>query len=75
MYRLTLVKQWNTDELQGYADLVSLGQPDFIEVKVIIIVQQLHDVVAPLYVSVSVSLSLFVSLSLPFPLSLSPMSN
>ncbi|KAK3727816.1 hypothetical protein QZH41_008233 [Actinostola sp. cb2023] len=33
VYRLTLVKSWNTEELQNYADLVSLGKPDFIEVK------------------------------------------
>ncbi|XP_040829622.1 S-adenosyl-L-methionine-dependent tRNA 4-demethylwyosine synthase TYW1-like [Ochotona curzoniae] len=34
VYRLTLVKAWNVDELQAYAELVSLGNPDFIEVKV-----------------------------------------
>ena len=34
VYRLTLVKAWNVDELQAYAELVSLGSPDFIEVKV-----------------------------------------
>ncbi len=34
VYRLTLVKQWNTEELAGYAELVDIGQPDFIEVKV-----------------------------------------
>ncbi|XP_026992623.2 S-adenosyl-L-methionine-dependent tRNA 4-demethylwyosine synthase TYW1 isoform X1 [Tachysurus fulvidraco] len=33
VYRLTLVKAWNVDELKAYADLVALGQPDFIEVK------------------------------------------
>ncbi|XP_042544080.1 S-adenosyl-L-methionine-dependent tRNA 4-demethylwyosine synthase TYW1-like [Dipodomys spectabilis] len=33
VYRLTLVKSWNVDELQAYARLVSLGNPDFIEVK------------------------------------------
>ncbi|EHB09184.1 tRNA wybutosine-synthesizing protein 1-like protein [Heterocephalus glaber] len=33
VYRLTLVKSWNVDELQAYAELVSLGCPDFIEVK------------------------------------------
>ncbi|XP_068750595.1 S-adenosyl-L-methionine-dependent tRNA 4-demethylwyosine synthase TYW1-like isoform X2 [Montipora capricornis] len=33
VYRLTLVKSWNTEELQNYADLVSIGKPDFIEVK------------------------------------------
>uniref|UniRef100_U3J7S4 Radical SAM core domain-containing protein n=1 Tax=Anas platyrhynchos platyrhynchos TaxID=8840 RepID=U3J7S4_ANAPP len=33
VYRLTLVKAWNVDELRAYADLVSLGKPDFIEVK------------------------------------------
>ena len=34
MYRLTLVKSWNTDEIRNYAELVKLGSPDFIEVKV-----------------------------------------
>ncbi|NWZ53874.1 TYW1 synthase, partial [Haliaeetus albicilla] len=33
VYRLTLVKAWNVDELKAYADLISLGEPDFIEVK------------------------------------------
>ncbi|XP_073071319.1 S-adenosyl-L-methionine-dependent tRNA 4-demethylwyosine synthase TYW1 isoform X2 [Manis javanica] len=33
VYRLTLVKAWNVDELQAYAELVFLGSPDFIEVK------------------------------------------
>ena len=34
VYRLTLVKEWNTEELDAYASLVSKGNPDFIEVKV-----------------------------------------
>lgn len=34
VYRLTLVKAFNTEELEGYAKLVTLGNPDFIEVKV-----------------------------------------
>lgn len=33
VYRLTLVKALNTDELDSYAKLVSRGKPDFIEVK------------------------------------------
>ncbi|XP_064022197.1 S-adenosyl-L-methionine-dependent tRNA 4-demethylwyosine synthase TYW1-like isoform X4 [Pogoniulus pusillus] len=33
VYRLTLVKAWNVDELRAYADLIALGKPDFIEVK------------------------------------------
>ncbi|KAG5837247.1 hypothetical protein ANANG_G00237280 [Anguilla anguilla] len=33
VYRLTLVKAWNVDELKAYAELVNLGKPDFIEVK------------------------------------------
>ncbi|XP_061638248.1 S-adenosyl-L-methionine-dependent tRNA 4-demethylwyosine synthase TYW1 isoform X2 [Phyllopteryx taeniolatus] len=33
VYRLTLVKSWNVDELTAYSELVALGQPDFIEVK------------------------------------------
>lgn len=35
VYRLTLVKSWNTEEIQNYASLVSLGNPDFIEIKVL----------------------------------------
>lgn len=34
MYRLTLVKGFNTEEIQQYAELVKLGTPDFIEIKV-----------------------------------------
>ncbi|XP_072547350.1 S-adenosyl-L-methionine-dependent tRNA 4-demethylwyosine synthase TYW1 isoform X2 [Salminus brasiliensis] len=33
VYRLTLVKAWNVDELKAYAELIAVGQPDFIEVK------------------------------------------
>lgn len=33
VYRLTLVKGWNTEELEAYARLLQLGQPDFIEIK------------------------------------------
>ncbi|EGD80434.1 TYW1B protein [Salpingoeca rosetta] len=33
VYRLTIVKAWNSDEVDGYVNLVTLGQPDFIEVK------------------------------------------
>ncbi|XP_070572971.1 S-adenosyl-L-methionine-dependent tRNA 4-demethylwyosine synthase TYW1-like [Ptychodera flava] len=33
VYRLTLVKAWNTDEIQAYADLIAIGKPDFIEIK------------------------------------------
>ncbi|KAM7032990.1 S-adenosyl-L-methionine-dependent tRNA 4-demethylwyosine synthase TYW1-like isoform 1-T3 [Acridotheres tristis] len=33
VYRLTLVKAWNVDEVKAYADLISIGKPDFIEVK------------------------------------------
>lgn len=33
VYRLTLVKGWNTDEIEAYAKLVDYGKPDFIEVK------------------------------------------
>lgn len=35
VYRLTLVKAFNTDEIENYAKLVALGNPDFIEIKVI----------------------------------------
>ena len=33
MYRLTLVKGWNAEEMDNYASLVELGRPDFIEIK------------------------------------------
>ncbi|CAG0887801.1 unnamed protein product [Darwinula stevensoni] len=33
VYRLTLVKGWNDEEVEAYAQLVDLGSPDFIEVK------------------------------------------
>lgn len=33
VYRLTLVKAFNTEELENYAQLVSYGNPDFIEIK------------------------------------------
>ena len=33
MYRLTLVKGWNAEEMDNYAALVQLGEPDFIEIK------------------------------------------
>lgn len=33
VYRLTLVKAWNVEELESYAHLVELGKPDFIEIK------------------------------------------
>ncbi|XP_071946298.1 S-adenosyl-L-methionine-dependent tRNA 4-demethylwyosine synthase TYW1-like isoform X2 [Antedon mediterranea] len=33
VYRLTIVKAWNSEEVDAYANLVSLGKPDFIEVK------------------------------------------
>ncbi|CAO2834786.1 unnamed protein product [Amaranthus hypochondriacus] len=33
VYRLTLVKGWNADDVDGYFKLVSLGSPDFIEIK------------------------------------------
>eukprot|EP00041_Stephanoeca_diplocostata_P020152 m.445050 g.445050 ORF g.445050 m.445050 type:complete len:292 (+) comp21490_c1_seq5:212-1087(+) len=33
VYRLTIVKAWNDDEIANYAELVGLGSPDLIEVK------------------------------------------
>ncbi|VDP00147.1 unnamed protein product [Soboliphyme baturini] len=33
VYRLTLVKGYNTSEIEQYAKLVELGSPDFVEVK------------------------------------------
>jgi len=33
VFRLTLVKGWNMEELQNYADLIKRGNPDFVEIK------------------------------------------
>ncbi|KAG5511440.1 hypothetical protein JKF63_07403 [Porcisia hertigi] len=33
VFRLTLVNQYNTENVKAYADLVEMGKPDFIEVK------------------------------------------
>ncbi|KAK4276589.1 hypothetical protein QN277_014719 [Acacia crassicarpa] len=33
VYRLTLVKGWNTDEVDAYSKLFSVGKPDFVEIK------------------------------------------
>jgi len=33
VYRLTLVKGWNAEEMDNYAKLVDIGQPDLIEIK------------------------------------------
>lgn len=33
VYRLTLVKGWNAEEMDNYAKLVGIGQPDLIEIK------------------------------------------
>lgn len=33
VYRLTLVKGWNVEELDAYTDLLKLGKPDFVEIK------------------------------------------
>lgn len=35
VYRMTLVKSFNMTEVQGYADLIEEGQPDFIEIKAV----------------------------------------
>lgn len=42
VYRLTLVKAWNVEEIQNYAELVTLGKPDFIEIKVLYIFLPLY---------------------------------
>merc|ERR1711972_185251 len=33
IFRLTMVKGWNDEELEQYASLVRIGKPDFIEIK------------------------------------------
>lgn len=35
VYRMTLVKSWNMDEIEGYAELIESGLPDFIEIKAV----------------------------------------
>jgi len=35
VYRLTLVKAYNMEEAEGYAELIEMGQPDFIEIKAV----------------------------------------
>ncbi|OWM80840.1 S-adenosyl-L-methionine-dependent tRNA 4-demethylwyosine synthase [Punica granatum] len=33
VYRLTLVKGWNTEDIDAYYSLFSIGKPDFVEIK------------------------------------------
>ena len=33
VYRLTLVKDWNVEEVDEYVELIQRGRPDFIEIK------------------------------------------
>ncbi|XP_059281123.1 uncharacterized protein LOC132034779 [Lycium ferocissimum] len=33
VYRLTLVKGWNAEEVDAYSSLFSIGKPDFVEIK------------------------------------------
>ncbi|KAK9165539.1 hypothetical protein Scep_000730 [Stephania cephalantha] len=33
VYRLTLVKGWNTEDIDAYFNLLDIGKPDFIEIK------------------------------------------
>jgi len=33
VFRLTLVKEWNMDEIENYAQLIYRGKPDFVEIK------------------------------------------
>ncbi|XP_057975686.1 S-adenosyl-L-methionine-dependent tRNA 4-demethylwyosine synthase [Malania oleifera] len=33
VYRLTLVKGWNTEDVDAYSNLFSVGKPDFVEIK------------------------------------------
>lgn len=35
VYRMTLVKSYNMDEVEQYCDLIQEGQPDFIEIKAV----------------------------------------
>ncbi|KAL5558052.1 hypothetical protein UlMin_034263 [Ulmus minor] len=33
VYRLTLVKGWNTEDIEAYYNLFAIGKPDFVEIK------------------------------------------
>jgi len=33
VFRLTLIKGWNTEEIMNYASLINRGKPDFVEIK------------------------------------------
>ncbi|KAF8409964.1 hypothetical protein HHK36_002483 [Tetracentron sinense] len=33
VYRLTLVKGWNTEDIDAYSNLFNIGKPDFVEIK------------------------------------------
>lgn len=33
VYRLTLVKGWNTEDIDAYYNIFSIGNPDFVEIK------------------------------------------
>mmetsp|Transcript_47801 Transcript_47801/g.108475 ORF Transcript_47801/g.108475 Transcript_47801/m.108475 type:complete len:341 (+) Transcript_47801:118-1140(+) len=35
VYRLTLVKQWNMEEVENYVRLLQIGEPDLIEIKAV----------------------------------------
>ena len=35
VYRLTLVKSWNMEEVEAYVKLLDLGEPDLIEIKAV----------------------------------------
>ena len=50
MYRLTLVKAWNVEEMLSYSELIAIGQPDFIEVKVGLISMHMHSKILSVHV-------------------------
>lgn len=33
VYRLTLVKGWNAEDVEAYANLLGIGKPDLVEIK------------------------------------------
>ena len=51
VYRLTLVKGFNVEELDNYAKLVALGNPDFIELKGVTYCGTSKGIIIPLLVS------------------------
>lgn len=60
VYRLTLVKAWNVEEMQAYSELIALSQPDFIEVKVVFSSMYLNSICVFFFFSVEALFKIIV---------------